>query len=119
MIAFLGISSTKKASFNGRFLALPSFESKIARNRACFEELILMLKEIKPEGWRKEVKHAKKMIKAIDRMNDLNRLEKLRDVCKSLARRYRKQSKNPEKIGVSDCRKTASENCPEVVFLIN
>ncbi|MBH8606003.1 hypothetical protein [Thermoactinomyces sp. CICC 10521] len=70
----------------------PSFESKVARDRAYFEELILMLKEIKPEGWRAEVRYAKKMIKAIDRVNDLNRLEKLRNTCKALVRRYRKQN---------------------------
>lgn len=83
------MSNTQK----NKVVSPPSFESKIARDRAYFEELILMLKELKPEGWRKEVKHAKSVIKAIDRMNDLNRLEKLRDVCKTIARRRKKEIK--------------------------
>ncbi|MGA9173266.1 MAG: hypothetical protein WBZ33_04710 [Thermoactinomyces sp.] len=68
----------------------PSQESKIARDRAYFEELIAYLKHLKPEGWRKEVRNAKKMIQTLDRIADLNRLEKLRDTCKALARRYRR-----------------------------
>ncbi|MBA4544180.1 hypothetical protein H1164_15055 [Thermoactinomyces daqus] len=74
----------------------PSFESKIARDRAYFEELIVMLKELKPEGWRKEVKHAKQMIKTLDRMSDLNRLEKLRNTCKSIFRHRKKEMERIE-----------------------
>lgn len=74
----------------------PTFESKIARDRDYFEQLIHLLKQTKPEGWRKEVRHAKKMIAALDRIDDLNRLEKLRDMCKWLTRRYRKQKQQGE-----------------------
>lgn len=82
-------SNTQK----NKVVSPPTFESKIARDREKFEEYILMLKKIKPKGWRKEVKDAKRWIKTFDRMEDLNQLDKLRLVCKTIIRRYQKQTK--------------------------
>lgn len=79
-----------------KVISPPSFESKIARDREYFLELIAMLKALKPKGWRKEVRHAQEMIKAIDQAEDRNRLDKLRNTCKAIARRYRKEQKKSD-----------------------
>lgn len=72
-------------------LSPPSPESKIEKNIGYYEELALYLRKIRPKGWFRQYRQAKKMIKRLEREQDQMYLERLINTCKVITRRYRKK----------------------------